>query len=751
MSTGLKYLNVTAKRLLGTQDLGQRFLEYMQAKNLEITRTQFDAKYFHLGGVNMSSGGNDKYTTTKANVDVRGHDGLGNILDLANTTFASIFFENQITIDYYIAIKYCSLSDEIQINPRTGQPEYVATQDQIGESADPDSVVDNGNGTITLVVDSVAESAVNNAGRIVKVYKKLPDKNATTTAIAIEDCAVSYVGSQNRITTTGSLGQTAISTTASDYTVVCLGPTTKRNTDLRTQTGYTFIGIVTGTGAGNPPTVFDVSDQRIVPYSLTTAIVDGLPQDFIPSIDNTYSLGSVTKRWANVYTANLSFVGDFLPGIDATQDLGSLALRWQNIFVSDTAIIDNLTQTTNLRVSDLAGEGVVNHLSPSVDNTYDLGNSSHKWRKIFVHDSSGAGWEGNLVPTAHGTYSLGRSSRKWRKIFVSDSFGDGWESNFLPTADDAYDLGGASYQWKDLYLNVLRARGIILSAAAGEGFTSSIVPSISELYQIGNSSYKWEKIFVSDTIGDGWEGNLVPTNSATYQLGSSSYKWKRLHISSFAGDGIDDHLVPSATKALTLGNTDYKWKNLYLSSDVDDGVTGHLIPSTDDMYDLGGPTQTWRNLYLTEFAEMKTLRLGVGLSEGVYTDLLPAGGTQKVGSLARPFNSGSFRTLNYTTLFQTSFDNYDDLGLIEAYGPNGETKQIEKAGEYRTVQIADRENIPWPMLSGKDPNTGNYYIDAGDAIMFLTGAIKQLSLRQKSDTKKMQETISSLQSKIKAQ
>jgi hypothetical protein len=86
--------------------------------------------------------------------------------------------------------------------------------EEIGPSGTPTSVADDGDGTMTVRVSTILPDAYDTAdddNRQVKVTL-----NATG---AFEICTVYRSGGQNLIATTGALGQTVISTTASDYTV----------------------------------------------------------------------------------------------------------------------------------------------------------------------------------------------------------------------------------------------------------------------------------------------------------------------------------------------------------------------------------------------------------------------------------------------------------------------------------------------------------------------------------------------------
>ncbi len=79
-----------------------------------------------------------------------------------------------------------------------------------GSTSSADTVTDNGDGTITLRVDTLFGGyAVANLDRVVRVT--FTDTGET------EDVSVENVSSHNVITTAGNLGQSTISTTAGDY------------------------------------------------------------------------------------------------------------------------------------------------------------------------------------------------------------------------------------------------------------------------------------------------------------------------------------------------------------------------------------------------------------------------------------------------------------------------------------------------------------------------------------------------------
>jgi len=382
MTTNDVYVNVSAKRLLGTDDFGDRLLGYMIDAVRDANARNFDVGMTHGIALGLSSPGNDL-------IDIDGtsiaSDGLGHFLDPANATHEDINFENQTGFDYYVGLEYSEEPDDVQINPRTGQPEYIGYKEQIGKQGDPDSVVDNGS-NITFTIDGVTEAGRTHAGRSAVVYMKTPAAGATTAAVAIETCTVAWSGGANKITTTGTLGQTTVSTTPSDYEVIVLGPTVSRGTDLRSVSGVAFIGIVTGNGPGATPTVFDTDDQKVVPQSWASVLADGLSQDFYPSADATYKLGTSSLRWSEIHTADLLVSNSFLPATDDAVDLGSTTgpKRWRDLHLSRDAVIEGTATITKLDVSTAASEGIVSHLYPDADDTYDIGGGGRRWANIYI-------------------------------------------------------------------------------------------------------------------------------------------------------------------------------------------------------------------------------------------------------------------------------------------------------------------------------------------------------------------------------
>lgn len=265
MTTGHEHFRITTNKLVKSTDFSSRLQTPLREDVLE----QIKRVYPQDGAFAT------KFTLGVLVADViqigggpAGTDGEGHILDLSSSTDdgSNTPFENANTIVYHVALAYIERPKGLDINPRTGQPEYGGNLEDVGVKADPSSVTDNGS-NLTINVNSVLESGVDHSGRSVVVYLKTPQ--GTSEGAALETVVVSYAAPNNTITTTGLLGQSTPSTTPADYEIVALGPMVRRNTDLSAVNGILYLGTVTGGGATNPPDSSDTSGQTLIDSTLS--------------------------------------------------------------------------------------------------------------------------------------------------------------------------------------------------------------------------------------------------------------------------------------------------------------------------------------------------------------------------------------------------------------------------------------------------------------------------------------------------
>jgi hypothetical protein len=271
MPTGDKKVNIYNKRLLSRTAMKVEFLDFLSDENDAIVNAMFVGASGTLDSdkIGLSSTGNDVFsidTSAAQKVVVSG----GQIIDLTGITGTGITddipFKNTAATPYYVGVKFAEVEDGLELNPRTGDPEYPRLKQSFGRVDTPDSLVDTPGVKLRINVDSITEAGVDHSGRSCKVWLVDPVGLTEVSAFATE--TVQYDGA-NYIEVTysgadGPLGQDTgsapPSTTALDYKVFIEG-VSWLEADIRADKTYAFIGIITGNGPAATPVAFDLADQ----------------------------------------------------------------------------------------------------------------------------------------------------------------------------------------------------------------------------------------------------------------------------------------------------------------------------------------------------------------------------------------------------------------------------------------------------------------------------------------------------------
>lgn len=269
MSTGDQYYNALDKKLFTLVDIRDKVIGYMTKYVDDALRLVYPDDGSFENKIDFSASLSDRFSLDNG---IECTDGQGKVMELDSALGDDIYFENSNTIVYDVGLRPTTRPRGVRINPRTGLPQYEDWEETVGEKGDPDLVTDNGS-NIILRVNSVCEAGVTHAGRKCLVYLKSVARDATSEAIAVEECIVTWFGGNNVINTSGKLGQVTISETESDYEVILLGPTVRRNTDLQASVDHFFIGEITGNGG--IPTTWDIVNQTLI-VPITTDIGDVL-------------------------------------------------------------------------------------------------------------------------------------------------------------------------------------------------------------------------------------------------------------------------------------------------------------------------------------------------------------------------------------------------------------------------------------------------------------------------------------------
>lgn len=316
MPTDQKKVNIFLNALLSRKRLKDNFLDYLVDT---IDETMSAIVQGQPGVLNSSQISILGTVANKFDLNVAAANkvvvGGGQVITLPNNLVGQtleVDFENANGATYQVAIRYAQVADDVGLNAKRGVPEYQTFLDTWGEVGNPDSVpaplvTGAGTGTnLRLYVDAVCEAGVTHAGRSARVWLTAKPAGAlgpksSVPATAFRDLFVQFDGTNNYVDipyslSTPPLGQDVSANPPSvselDYQVLIKGPTVRKNSNLRVDANYAFIGIVDGndTGGGVIPATFDLTDQKAV---------------FLITLDRAYDgIGSGAGRFIDVDQLN---------------------------------------------------------------------------------------------------------------------------------------------------------------------------------------------------------------------------------------------------------------------------------------------------------------------------------------------------------------------------------------------------------------------------------------------------------------
>ena len=275
-------------------------------------------------------------------------------------------------------------------------------------------------------------------------------------------------------------------------------------------------------------------------FTIGTLIVENLE----PQVDNTYTLGTPTLRWSDIYAVNATVSG--------TLNVGTLVI--------------GTLETENI--------------NPEADNEYTLGTTLLRWASVYavalngtlqtpaqpnitsVGTLTGLTVAGNIVPSANNTYNLGSSLLQWANIYCANFTPAG---NVVPSTDDLYNLGSMALRWATTYSANVVATNLTgtLQTAAQPNITSvgtltgltvagSVVPSANNMYNLGSSLLQWANIYCASVTPT---GNIIPSADNTYNLGSMTYRWATTYSVNVVSTNLSGTLQTAAQPNITSVGT----------------------------------------------------------------------------------------------------------------------------------------------------------------------------------------------------
>ena len=349
---------------------------------------------------------------------------------------------------------------------------------------------------------------------------------------------------------------------------------------------------------------------------------------FVPSVANTYNLGSLTRAWKEIYvsTGSIIFVDPTDNTAKQTLTVSSTGYNFGSSVISSSAsgtgsfgrleiagnanINGNLVLGGNITIGDSTSDSIsvtadfTSNLLPDADDTYLLGNSSKRWRVAAteitssVISSSTSVTTGTLTATTSnlGTFGSAINANSVAITNVNIDTGD-IASDVVINKSPVITLGGdlsGNVTLTSLGNGTLTATIVADSVALGTDTTGNYVADVSAGAGLAKTSTAGEgqSVDLVITAGDGIS-LTAPTNDAVnINTGSAHFisgSRASLSVSDTTGASGLNLTYDSGTGVLSgvLQNSAITING----SSTDLGGTRTLV--TDDIAEDGSPSNLW--------------------------------------------------------------------------------------------------------------------------------------------------------------
>ena len=395
-----------------------------------------------------------------------------------------------------------------------------------------------------------------------------------------------------------------------------------------------------------------------------------LDRTSIPSLDNTYTLGSLTNRWLAVYAptvftdtintgaGDLTVTGDILPSTDNTLTLGSSGQRFTAAHIttlnSTTVNVPTVQAptSTDLTLTTVSiGNKIVTgrNVLPNVDNTLDLGALATRFANIYATNVNATSYNANTLSSVTGNLLL-----------TAPLVGDTVTTNrdFTPTVNNTQKLGTSSLKWAQVhgttgFFGTISNNNNWIITAGG------LQPNNDNQHSLGDITKRYQRAYVintfTDTIASTGTNNLLLTSPTSLQLITT-----------------DRSFLPTEDNSLLLGSSLKKWANIYgnyitadtfqappdqhlylscFSQNYSIRCQNNLNPDQNELFDFGSSALLWNNSYIGNMFT-NTLRGAAGTIT-TYNSLVPV--TNNAHNLGSP--SFRYSTISGSTINTQSLQN----------------------------------------------------------------------------------------------
>lgn len=279
-------------------------------------------------------------------------------------------------------------------------------------------------------------------------------------------------------------------------------------------------------GAGGASAV----DYELVRASANSGTLSG---HLLPTVNNTYDLGSATFVWRQVYAGGMT-TGSIIPSADNTYDLGSASFRWRDIYVAPTS----------LRVIKAAGDANPSARLGDALLAFGAGGASATDNQLARQAASIVELTGNLA----GSVRYGMSGAAAPFLALRLAAADAQPSAALLTDRLQLGAGGAS------------APDTLFVRSAANTWTwtvTTILPAADNTLVLGSATVRASTVFgnifdIRNASGDA--NSIVKLSSAGLAMGPGGASAIDVTLSRTGTQkmGVDQNFTISGTTGLSL-------------------------------------------------------------------------------------------------------------------------------------------------------------------------------------------------------
>ena len=411
-------------------------------------------------------------------------------------------------------------------------------------------------------------------------------------------------------------------------------------TDLSTNNNIRFNNIDTSLSQ-----VYTKTQSDSIFVSKSNIDLSNLSTNIIPSTDNTYKIGDISKNWRNAYIKDISATN-----IDITNNLnvrgstqltntlnvnGNVTLNGPTLYAPSTFTIDPFGHDNNTGTVFINGNLTVQGLTTTINSTtIDISDktillASNAKNSI---EATGAGFE---ISGANVNFIYDYPSSAFRS-----SIGLSISGNVVPANSTNVNLGVSGNIWKIAYIDELNVNSFT-NSINGANITSETITSTQIMNNTivdgdisNNAAIAFSKINATNAIVDSdisananILGSKLANNSITSDKINQSNNWTFSQLTSntalirdisASNISISGNIIPLDNSSSDLGSLTKRFNKIFtndLSVNTINGqaynattaidltsVSGNIIPSLNNTFRLGDTSRNWNNAYIKDIS-----------------------------------------------------------------------------------------------------------------------------------------------------